>query len=105
MRRFLVAAAQLGLTVAIGYGAGLAVQAVAGHSGSVQAAAVRTIAPGAAPSGCVIKGNVSIGTGERIYHMPGQQYYDQTVISPEYGERWFCSEQEAQAAGWRRAGI
>jgi hypothetical protein len=53
---------------------------------------------------CTIKGNISIATGERIYHMPGQRYYDETVISPRYGERWFCSEAEAQAAGWRKAG-
>jgi hypothetical protein len=56
------------------------------------------------PSTCNIKGNVSIGTGERIYHVPGQHYYTQTRISPQYGERWFCSEAEARAAGWRRAG-
>lgn len=55
-------------------------------------------------SGCKIKSNVSIGSGERIYHLPGQEYYDETKISPQYGERWFCSEAEARAAGWRRAG-
>jgi len=53
---------------------------------------------------CVIKGNISIGSGERIYHVPGQHYYADTIIRPEYGERWFCSENEARAAGWRRAG-
>ena len=52
---------------------------------------------------CNIKGNISYNTGEKIYHVPGQEYYDETVISPEYGERWFCSEEEARAAGWRRA--
>jgi hypothetical protein len=53
---------------------------------------------------CTIKGNVSIDSGEHIYHVPGQEYYDQTRISPQYGERWFCSEAEARAAGWRKAG-
>lgn len=53
---------------------------------------------------CNIKGNVSINSGERIYHVPGQYYYEATKISPQYGERWFCSEQEARAAGWRKAG-
>ncbi|EPE94402.1 sunset domain-containing protein [Rhizobium grahamii] len=53
---------------------------------------------------CNIKGNVSINSGERIYHVPGQHYYEATKISPQYGERWFCSEQEARAAGWRKAG-
>lgn len=54
---------------------------------------------------CTIKGNVSIGSGERIYHVPGQRYYAATRIRPEYGERWFCSEAEARAAGWRRSGV
>lgn len=52
---------------------------------------------------CNIKGNISIDTGERIYHVPGQEHYWETKISPEYGERWFCSEAEARGAGWRRA--
>ncbi len=51
-------------------------------------------------SGCLIKGNVS-KSGERIYHTPGGRWYDQTKITPEKGERWFCTEAEAQAAGWR----
>ncbi|MEP7454129.1 hypothetical protein [Phyllobacterium sp. SB3] len=52
---------------------------------------------------CQIKGNISINTGERIYHVPGQEFYLKTNISPGYGERWFCSEKEAITAGWRRA--
>lgn len=51
---------------------------------------------------CSIKGNIS-RKGERIYHVPGQKYYAQTRISVGKGERWFCSEQEARAAGWRRS--
>lgn len=51
----------------------------------------------------VIKGNISFNTGERIYHVPGGNFYNATVISPSQGERWFCSEQEARAAGWRRS--
>ncbi|MFN4204682.1 MAG: hypothetical protein ACK4GM_16730, partial [Tabrizicola sp.] len=57
----------------------------------------------AAASNCDIKGNISIETGERIYHVPGQPDYGRTKISPRYGERWFCSEDEARRAGWRRA--
>lgn len=60
---------------------------------------------GPAVSECDIKGNVSINSGERIYHVPGQRYYSETRIRPEYGERWFCSETEARAAGWRRSGV
>lgn len=55
--------------------------------------------------GCDIKGNVSVNTGERIYHLPGQDYYAETVIDLGYGERWFCSEAEARAAGWRRSRV
>lgn len=51
---------------------------------------------------CNIKGNIS-GSGERIYHVPGQMHYERTRISPSRGERWFCSEAEAREAGWRRA--
>ena len=54
-------------------------------------------------SGCDIKGNISINTGEKIYHLPGQEYYEETRISPEYGERWFCTEAEARANGWRKS--
>lgn len=53
---------------------------------------------------CNIKGNVSINSGERIFHVPGQHYYEATRISLQHGERWFCSEDEARAAGWRKAG-
>ncbi|MBB5044884.1 hypothetical protein HNQ66_004311 [Shinella fusca] len=53
---------------------------------------------------CNIKGNVSYNGGQRIYHVPGQHYYEDTRITYTRGERWFCSEADAQAAGWRRAG-
>ncbi len=55
-----------------------------------------------APAGCAIKGNLS-SKGARIYHMPGQEHYAGTRINTAKGERWFCSEAEARAAGWRRA--
>ena len=58
----------------------------------------------AAARECNIKGNVST-KGERIYHVPGQKYYNDTVIQSSHGERWFCSEEEARAAGWRRSKV
>lgn len=62
-----------------------------------------TSAPARLLSGsCDIKGNIS-KKGERIYHVPGQRFYDETVIARSKGERMFCSEEEARAAGWRRA--
>lgn len=51
---------------------------------------------------CQIKGNIN-AKGARIYHMPGQEHYQKTGIRPEKGERWFCSEAQARASGWRRA--
>lgn len=49
---------------------------------------------------CLVKGNIS-AKGERIYHSPGMRSYAATRISPGRGERWFCTEAEARAAGWR----
>lgn len=56
-------------------------------------------------AGCRVKGNIGAGTGQRIYHVPGQTYYAQTRINWLKGERWFCSEEAARKAGWRKAGI
>ena len=55
-------------------------------------------------AGCTIKGNIS-SSGERIYHVLGQRYYDKTIIQQSKGERWFCTEQEAIGAGWRKAKV
>ena len=64
---------------------------------------VRTVAADSQkPAACVIKGNIS-RSGERIYHVPGGYYYDATRIDPSRGERMFCTEAEARAAGWRRS--
>ena len=51
---------------------------------------------------CLIKGNVGRDS-ERIYHVPGGAYYGRTKIDPSKGGRWFCTEDEARAAGWRRS--
>ncbi len=51
---------------------------------------------------CNIKGNIS-RSGTRIAHLPGQHYYQATQINTKQGERWFCSLEQAQAAGWRLA--
>jgi endonuclease YncB( thermonuclease family) len=51
--------------------------------------------------GAGIKGNISIPSGERIYHVPGSSSYDETRIDEADGERWFCTEDDARRAGWR----
>lgn len=55
----------------------------------------------AAPNGCAIKGNVT-GHGQ-IYHLPWSPWYGKVKVDAARGERWFCSEADAQKAGWRPA--
>jgi hypothetical protein len=40
--------------------------------------------------------------GERIYHLPGSLDYAKIKMAAP-GKRWFCTEEEAEAAGWRPA--
>ena len=49
--------------------------------------------------GCDIKGN--IGKSGKIYHVPGSSNYKSVKINKK-SERYFCSEQDAIACGWRR---
>ncbi|MFN8440618.1 MAG: thermonuclease family protein [Caldilineaceae bacterium] len=49
---------------------------------------------------CAIKGNVN-SKKDKIYHMPGWRDYKRTNINPNEGDRWFCTEEEALAAGFR----
>ncbi|MGL5851115.1 MAG: hypothetical protein ACRCZD_10085 [Phycicoccus sp.] len=73
-------------------------------------APARPLAPAKPPPGggeassCSIKGNIA-RDGEKIYHLPGQQYYGRTKIDRSKGERMFCSESEAVEAGWRKAKV
>lgn len=47
--------------------------------------------------GCIIKGNRN-RKGQWIYHLPGMPYYEETRA-----EEMFCTEAQAQTAGYRRA--
>jgi len=49
---------------------------------------------------CTIKGNVN-GAGECIYHTPASRWYAQIKMQVSKGTRWFCSVEDAQAAGCR----
>lgn len=51
--------------------------------------------PNHSKGSCNIKGNIS-SSGKKIYHMPGDEYYDETKP-----EKMFCSREEAEAAGFR----
>ena len=57
----------------------------------------------ASPSGCAIKGNVT--ANGRIYHLPWSPWYGRVKMDGDRGKRWFCSEAEALAAGWRPAQV
>ena len=50
-----------------------------------------TVRPTAVPTrtsvvSCNIKGNISYTTGEKIYHVPGQEDYNSTIIRAYLGE-------------------
>jgi len=49
---------------------------------------------------CTIKGNVN-GAGECIYHKPTSRWYARIEMKISKGTRWFCSVEEAEAAGCR----
>jgi endonuclease YncB( thermonuclease family) len=49
---------------------------------------------------CTIKGNVN-SSGECIYHRPTSRWYAQIKMQIAKGTRWFCSAEEAEAAGCR----
>jgi endonuclease YncB( thermonuclease family) len=49
---------------------------------------------------CTIKGNVN-GAGECIYHTPKSRWYAQIKMQVAKGTRWFCSVEDAEAAGCR----
>ena len=50
---------------------------------------------GSAPEGYTVKGNADSG----LYHEPDGQWYDQTIA-----EFWFKSAEDAEAAGFKKAG-
>ena len=49
---------------------------------------------------CTIKGNVN-SAGECIYHTRASRWYAQIKMQISKGTRWFCSVDEAEAAGCR----
>ena len=61
------------------------------------ASASGTVAP--SPD-CTIKGNVNTA-GECIYHTPASRWYARIQMKISKGTRWFCSVDEAEAAGCR----
>ena len=54
-------------------------------------------------AGCLIKGNIDDNSDRKNYYLPNCAQYKFTIVEKDMGEGWFCSEQEAQAAGFTRA--
>ena len=50
-----------------------------------------------------IKGNLDERTGERVYLVPDSLFYVTTIVDESKGDRWFCLEEEAIAAGFHAA--
>lgn len=56
-----------------------------------------------ASADCLVKGSID-AAGERLYAVPLDRGYRQIELDPARGERAFCSDEDASAAGWRRPG-
>ncbi len=52
---------------------------------------------------CNIKGNTDKNSNLRNYYFPGCPQYEFTIVEKDLGESWFCTEKEAQKAGFTRA--
>ena len=52
---------------------------------------------------CIIKGNISTENPTKFYFLPNCVPYSQIKIDAERGERYFCSEEEAEEAGFTKS--
>lgn len=50
---------------------------------------------------CSIKGNNR--EGDKTYSFPGCGSYQNTILELDQGDRWFCTEKDAQSAGFTKA--
>ncbi|MFH0942947.1 MAG: thermonuclease family protein [Candidatus Beckwithbacteria bacterium] len=55
--------------------------------------------------GCNIKANIDKNSSKdpKKYYLPDCAQYEFTIIEKDIGENWFCTEKEAQAAGFIKA--
>lgn len=71
---------------------------------AVMASPAPTAVGYACPDGSAcIKANISLDTGEKLYHFPGCTFYSRTIIDLAKGERYFTAAADAEAAGWKKA--
>ena len=52
---------------------------------------------------CDIKGNINRDTKVRDYHLPECRHYNLTTVQEDRGEGWFCTEEEAIKAGYKKS--
>lgn len=68
------------------------------HQLGVWSPECRQISSGTA---CLIKGNTR--NAAKTYHLPVCPNYNDTIVDLSFGDRWFCSEEEASQAGFLKA--
>lgn len=69
-----------------------------GKFGIYSEACTQTIPP---EDDCAIKGNIR--DGKRTYFLPACGNYDDVIVSTSFGDEWFCSEKDAQTAGFTKS--
>lgn len=62
-----------------------------------------SIGIGPSDPNCAIKGNVSDTGFGKVYFPPHCANYNKVIVEPAKGERYFCSEKEAEKAGFSKA--
>lgn len=74
-----------------------------GNNIGIHSSVCKKINPTPPNSKCVIKGNIDKASWDKFYHVPSCRHYNQIVLDLDLGEGYFCSEKEAQDAGFRLA--
>ncbi len=57
------------------------------------------------PSDPVIKGYILNTDSSKVYYLPGAQAYKRVKLDTSKGMKYFCSEAEAQAAGFKKSTV
>ncbi len=67
------------------------------------ASSLREVGSEALNEQCTIKGNISEKGYGKLYFVEGCPNYTRIKIDPRKGEQWFCSESEAEEAGFTKS--
>jgi micrococcal nuclease len=74
-----------------------------GNARGIHSTLCKQVSPTPPSPNCTIKGNIDKATWTHYYHVPTCRHYNQIVLDADMGEQFFCSEKEAQAAGFTLA--